>query len=177
MEAIKKRINLGIGYISSAILAVMVVMSVWQVFTRYVLNSPSTISEEFLRYSLIWVSMLGAAYAFGNKKHLAIELFVDKLPKSKSLPVHILIEVIILAFAMIVMIIGGLKTVDLTMAQSSAALGIPMGFIYLALPVSGTFIIGYSAISIFEKVKNDKEDMHNEEVKDVKKTKQTRVGA
>lgn len=71
------------AFITCTIMGFMVIVAIWQVFTRYVLNSPSTISEELLRYSLIWVSMLGAAYAFGNKKHIAIEFIIEKLSPKK----------------------------------------------------------------------------------------------
>ncbi|WP_282035176.1 TRAP transporter small permease [Metabacillus indicus] len=147
---VRKTVDQTIAFVTCTMLAFMVLTAVWQVFTRYVLNSPSTVSEEFLRYSLIWVSMLGAAYAFGKKKHIAIELLAEKLPKNKALAISIMIETLILLFAMLVMVIGGSRIVALTMAQSSASLGLPMGYIYLSLPVSGVLIIGYSLMTIYE---------------------------
>ena len=147
---VRKTVDQTIAFVTCTMLAFMVLTAVWQVFTRYVLNSPSTVSEEILRYSLIWVSMLGAAYAFGKKKHIAIELLAEKLPKNKALAISIMIETLILLFAMLVMVIGGSRIVALTMAQSSASLGLPMGYIYLSLPVSGVLIIGYSLMTIYE---------------------------
>ncbi|KEZ52422.1 TRAP transporter small permease [Metabacillus indicus] len=147
---VRKTVDQTIAFVTCTMLAFMVLTAVWQVFTRYVLNSPSTVSEEILRYSLIWVSMLGASYAFGKKKHIAIELLAEKLPKNKALALSIMIETLILLFAMLVMVIGGSRIVALTMAQSSASLGLPMGYIYLSLPVSGVLIIGYSLMTIYE---------------------------
>ena len=70
MLTLKKAVDKTIECLTSTLMAVMVFVAIWQVFTRYILNSPSTFSEEFLRYSLIWISMLGGAYAFWKKKAL-----------------------------------------------------------------------------------------------------------
>ncbi|MGD6965576.1 TRAP transporter small permease [Rossellomorea vietnamensis] len=164
MEKAKKWMDQGIAFVTCTVLAVMVLMAVWQVFSRYVLNAPSTISEEFLRFALIWVSMLGAAYAFGNKKHLAIELFVHKVSKKNALKVSILIEVIVLLFASLVMIVGGVQTIGISLGQSSPALGIPMAAIYLSLPVSGILIICYSLFSIYESAVKRKAEFYSEDM-------------
>ncbi|TDL80489.1 TRAP transporter small permease [Peribacillus frigoritolerans] len=171
MQKIRKTADKTIAFITCTMLAFMVLVAVWQVFTRYVLNSPSTVSEEILRYSLIWVSMLGAAYAFGQKKHIAIELLAEKLPKNKALPVSVIIEVLVLSFAVLVMVIGGSRTVAITMAQSSAALSVPMGYIYLSLPVSGILIIGYSLMSIYEAVVKRKVELYSDDLEAVSKTR------
>ncbi|MBZ5749652.1 TRAP transporter small permease [Metabacillus rhizolycopersici] len=164
MQTVRKWMDQTIAFSTCTLMGIMVLVSIWQVFTRYVLNAPSTFSEEFLRYSLIWVSMLGSAYVFGQKKHFAIEFILEKLSKKKALILNILIEVVILGFAIIVMVIGGSKTVLTTMAQSSAGLGIPMGYVYLSLPVSGILIIGYSLLSLIE-VKNKPEvDLVNDDL-------------
>ncbi|MCY7850085.1 TRAP transporter small permease [Bacillus haynesii] len=150
MLALKKAVNKTIECLTCTLMAIMVLVAIWQVFTRYILNSPSTFSEEFLRYSLIWISMLGGAYAFWKKKHLAIEFIVRKLPIKAAVFVHTFIQILLIAFALIVLVLGGSKAVITTMEQSSAALGIPVGFVYLSLPVAGILIIGYSLAGLYE---------------------------
>lgn len=164
MQNLKKRINQVIGSIACLVLSFMVLVATWQVFTRYVLDSPSTVSEEILRFSLIWVALLGTAYAFGNKKHIAIEFILEKLSKKKVLVMSVTIEAIVLVFAIVVMIIGGWKTVDISMAQSASAIGIPMGLVYLSLPVSGLFITSFSLLSIYETLRNRKVELYSEDV-------------
>ncbi|WHY70083.1 TRAP transporter small permease [Fictibacillus enclensis] len=164
MNNVKKKLDHVLAFITCTIMGFMVIVAIWQVFTRYVLNSPSTISEELLRYSLIWVSMLGAAYAFGNKKHIAIEFIIEKLSPKKALRMSVLIEILVVLFAVIVMVVGGIMTVNITMAQTSASLGIPMGYIYLSLPVSGILVISYSVINIYEAVVKRKVELYSEEM-------------
>ena len=52
----------------------MVLNVLWQVFSRYILNDPSTFTDELSRYLLIWTGMRGAAEATGKSAHVAIDI-------------------------------------------------------------------------------------------------------
>ncbi|PAD42353.1 TRAP transporter permease DctQ, partial [Bacillus sp. 7520-S] len=56
MKTFEKVLNRSIEWFTSILMATMVFVAIWQVVTRYILSSPSTFSEEFLRYSLIWIT-------------------------------------------------------------------------------------------------------------------------
>lgn len=120
---------------------------VWQVFSRYVLNSPSTSTDEMARFLFIWVGLMGAAYTLGKKRHLAIDLLSIKLEDkpAKLAILNILITAISLCFASIVMVYGGggLMMKTLSTGQVSPALGVQMGFVYAAIPLSGLIMAIY----------------------------------
>lgn len=124
----------------------------WQVFSRFVLNSPSSFTEELSRYLLIWIGILGAAYAYKTKAHLGLDLFVEKLTPSNKRLVSILAEGLVIVFASAVLIYGGLSLVSLTLEleQKSAALGLQMGWIYSVIPVSGVLIVRYATQNIIQ---------------------------
>ncbi len=149
IEQINKTLGKVIMFVSASMLGVMVLVAVWQVVSRYVLNSPSTFSEEFLRYSLIWVTMIGGAYAFHLKKHIAIEMVVNRLGTSSQRVVRMIAQLFLLAFALVVMVYGGIQLVSLTMSQQTVSLGIPMGYVYLSLPISGVLITWFCLTEIF----------------------------
>lgn len=134
------------------ILAVMLLSVVWQVFSRYILRAPNTITDEISSFSLIWLGILGAAYATGKQLHLAIDLIPQKvIAKNRTLYDGILhISVFLFSFA--VMIIGGIRLCWLTFEfnQTSAALEIPLGFVYLIVPISGLLICYYSIYIFLE---------------------------
>ncbi|KEZ16787.1 2,3-diketo-L-gulonate TRAP transporter small permease protein yiaM [Glaesserella parasuis] len=123
----------------------LVISVVWQVFSRYVLNDPSTVTDELARFLFIWVGLVGAAYGLGKKRHLAIDLLLIKLESSpkKHKTLQMIINIISLLFIAIVMCYGGGKLVISTMSagQISPVLGIEMGLVYLALPISGLFML------------------------------------
>ncbi len=136
------------------LLSVMLVISViWQVFSRFVLNEPNTYTDELARFAFIWVGLIGAAYALGQKKHLAIGLLATKLESSpiKHKRLNLIINVITLCFVILIMCYGGLKLVNDTLAvgQISPVLGIEMGLIYAAIPLSGFFMLIYTIRDLF----------------------------
>ena len=139
-----------IGLMGFAVLNVL-----WQVFTRWVLNDPSSYTEELARYLLIWIGLLGSAYAVSKRLHLAIDLVPTKLEGRRRQMLELFIESVVFLFAFGVMVIGGARLVLLTLQfdQTSAALGIQLGYVYFVVPLSGALIMLYAAMSITERVK------------------------
>ncbi len=128
------------------ILVLMLVSVVWQVFSRFVLRAPSTITDEVSSFSLIWVGLLGASYAAGKNLHLAIDLIPEAVVKKRQNLFNGIVFISIAIFALTVMIIGGFRLVQLSFqfGQTSATLEIPLGFIYMVVPISGVLICYYS---------------------------------
>ena len=137
----------GLGWFLVLLMGLAVVNVLWQVFTRFVLSSPSSYTEELARYLLIWIGLIGAAYATGRRLHLAIDLLPDRLQGARRMWLAVAVESCVAAFAVTVLMIGGSRLVSLTLGlgQTSAALGIPLGVVYLALPISGG-LIGWFAL-------------------------------
>ncbi|MCO4787062.1 MAG: TRAP transporter small permease [Marinomonas atlantica] len=127
------------------LMTVLVVCVVWQVFSRYVLGAPSTSTDELARFLFIWVSLLGAAFTLGQKKHLAMDFMLLVLEGKKRATLNIVITLIGLVFAVVIMLIGGsglvLKT--LSHGQVSPVLGWQMGWVYSAIPLSGACMVVY----------------------------------
>lgn len=136
-------------------MGVLVLDVLWQVFTRKVLNNPSQWTEELAIFLLIWVALLGAAVALSLGSHLGIDYFVGKLSKGKRIVTEIIVFALILAFAVYVMLYGGYDLVKSTfeLGQVSPVWKIKMGYVYLAVPVSGFFMVLYSFIGLAERIK------------------------
>lgn len=139
------------------LMSVLVVDVLWQVFSRYLLSSPSSFTDELAGYLLIWVGVLGAAYVAGRKEHLAIDILVQRSPPARQRIMQIIIHSLILLFALSVMVIGGAVLVytRFVLQVKSAALQLPLGYVYSVLPISGLIIIYYEVLHIL-KVKNSK---------------------
>lgn len=115
-----------IQVLSTIIMGVMVIAVCWQVITRYILNNPSTVTEEALRYLLIWVTMVGGAYAYGRRKHLAITALSKRLSFKGQKILDIFVQAMVILFCVVVMIGGGTRLVNTAADQLSAALQLPM---------------------------------------------------
>lgn len=155
---LKLAVDRVIAAFSVAVMLALVVCVVWQVFSRYVLNQPSTLTDELARFLMIWVGLLGAAYTVGAQ-HLSIDLFALALNKRKKLLLSIVINVLILGFAGSVIVTGGLKLIDKTLATSqvSAAMQIPMGYVYIILPLSGVVMMFYALCFINQSIQQLKQ--------------------
>ncbi|KAA1047557.1 TRAP transporter small permease [Pseudocitrobacter sp. 73] len=153
MELIRKWLDRVLEVVCCLVLAMMVAVSCWQVISRYIVGQPSTITEELLRFSLVWISMLGMAYVAGKQQHISLTILVDKVsPRLRSIWL-IILQLTFVAFSVWILIIGGLKISSISMLQVSPALGIPMGQVYYALPIAGVLIIIYSVMNIIDALK------------------------
>ncbi len=132
------------------LVSVLVVDVLWQVFSRYLLSSPSSFTDELAGFLLIWVGVLGAAYVAGRKEHLAIDILVQRSPPARQRRLQFIIHALILIFALFVMVIGGTSLVytRFVLDVKSAALQLPLGYVYIVLPLSGLIIIYYEILHI-----------------------------
>ncbi|WP_137169509.1 TRAP transporter small permease [Marinomonas sp. FW-1] len=127
------------------LMVVLVSCVVWQVFSRYVLGAPSTSTDEIARFLFIWVALLGAAFTLGQKKHLAMDFVLLMLDGNKKATLQLVITLIGVFFAAVIMVYGGgsLMMKTLNVGQVSPVLGLQMGWVYSAIPISGVFMILY----------------------------------
>ena len=72
--ALRQRIDKILGNILVIIMGVMVINVLWQVFTRFIIGTPSSFTDELARYLMIWLGILGAAYVSGRNMHVAIDV-------------------------------------------------------------------------------------------------------
>ena len=138
------------------VIGFLVLDVLWGVFSRYVLKNQSPWTEELARMLLIWVSLLGAAIGFIRGSHLGVDYFVGKLSERKQVIGQIIVYLLVVCFASLAMIYGGIRLVVLTlsMGQVSPALQLKMGYVYLAVPISGFFILIFSIETIIRNVSN-----------------------
>ncbi|MBU0640242.1 MAG: TRAP transporter small permease [Planctomycetes bacterium] len=128
------------------VMATLVIDVSWQVFTRFVLKSPSTWTDELATFLLIWVSLLGAAVALKRGAHLGVDYFVERMTPRNRRRAAIFACLCTAAFSLLAMTVGGAVLVarKLGLQETSPALGLNLGYVYLALPISGLFLTIYS---------------------------------
>lgn len=148
LTAVKKTVDKVMEWMCVIILGIMTVLVVYQVVTRKVFNSPSAYSEVLTQYLFVWMIMYGSAYVYGLREHLDISILKDKMKGTTLLVVEILTNVCLILFSAVVMVYGGYIISVQQMATTDAALQIPMGVIYSAIPISGLFTLFYAVYNI-----------------------------
>ncbi len=141
----RQKIDRFLEFILLGFFSVMLLSVLWQVFTRFILRSPSTITDEISSFGLIWVGLLGAAYATGKNLHLAIDILPSRLVQKRIHLFDGFVYLVVGAFGLLVLVVGGSRLCWITfiLKQKSAALEIPLGIVYLVLPLSGLLIVYY----------------------------------
>jgi len=150
MERIAKKMTKGLEVILVILMSVLVVDVLWQVFSRYLLSSPSSFTDELAGFLLIWVGVLGAAYVAGRQEHLAIDILLQKSSPARQKKLLYLIHGLIFLFALTVMLVGGvvLMYTRFVLEVKSAALQLPLGYVYIVMPLSGLIIMFYEVLHI-----------------------------
>jgi len=133
-------------------MALLVLNVTWQVITRFILPHPSSFTEELARFLLIWISLLGSAYAFHTHSHLGFDYLTKKLKQSGAIIVARLGYTLVILFALGVLVVGGTNLTYITflLKQASPVLGIPMGFVYMVVPISGVLFAVYGVLGLLE---------------------------
>lgn len=150
MKAISLFLERMLAYLLVVLMALMVLDVTWQVITRFILQNPSSYTEELARYLLMWIGLLGAAYAYRKHSHLSLDLLLQSVDHEKRMLLVRISQVLCFIFAASTMVYGGLSLMNLTLTlnQTSAAMGIPIGLVYLCIPLSGALICWFAVESM-----------------------------
>ena len=139
------------------IIALLALFVVLQVFARYVFNHPLMWPEEICRYLQIWMVMLGAAVVMRRGGHLAIDIVTAMLPpKVKKITDIIVFAAVIIFFCIVFWF--GIQVAQNAGRQTSPAVGIPMIYVYSALPVGGALILMETVIRFIRFIKTGNPD-------------------
>lgn len=143
---LRNQIDKLLGIFVVAVMAILVLDVVWQVASRYLFSQPSSFTDELAGFLLIWVGLAGAAYVKGANEHLAIDLLLTKVTPVRRRKLMILINIFIGLFSLFAMVVGGtwLVYTRFKLNQVSASLELPLGVVYLIVPVSGLLMLYYA---------------------------------
>lgn len=130
------------------LMAALVINVLWQVGARFLLDDPSSFTEEIARFLLLWIGLLGGCYAYRQGSHLGLDLLTAGLEGRARYATRLFVLLVSSTFAAVVLGYGGGRLVWLTLdlGQTSPALGLPMGLVYGVLPLSGALLVFYSVV-------------------------------
>lgn len=149
MDRILKTVDWIIGVLMVILVVAMLAIGTAQVFSRYVLQSSLSWSEELMRFLYVWVVMIGINLGIRHRGLAAITNLTDylekKAPSLRHLMAFLAFSLQLLVFA--VMFFYGAKLV-VSGRQLSPAMRIPLRYIYLAIPLGSAMSLVYTAEEI-----------------------------
>ena len=123
-----------------AIMGAMVVAVFLQVLFRFLLDQPLAWTEELARYLLVWLTFIGSAYAMSIKAHIGLE-FVQKLLPPTANKIVLALSALLSVLFFLFMVYQGYEMAMKSMTQTSPSLLLPMGVVYMVIPISGVLLI------------------------------------
>ena len=162
MKALRNIRNKILNVLAGVSLLAMVALTCWQVFTRYILQNPSSWSEELVSYLFAWASLLGASLITGERGHMNIPVIVDRMSEKLQKFFGIVGELIAFAFSAIILVYGGIAITNLAMGQMTSSLGVAVGVFYIVLPLYGVLNMIYTVLNIIDISKGNMEPKKEE---------------
>ena len=150
MKQLRKILNRSLYVLAGGSFLAMVLLTCWQVFARYILQNPSSWSEEMVSYLFAWMSLFGASIVVGERGHMNIPIVVERMGEKGRKFFAVFGEIVALAFALVILVYGGIQITSLAMGQMTSALGVPVGIFYVVLPLSGAINIIYTILNIVD---------------------------
>lgn len=155
MMSLRKILNQLLNILGGGSFLAMVILTCWQVLTRYVLKNPSSWSEELVSYLFAWMTLLGSSLVVGERGHMNIPLVVDRLETKAKKSLAVFSEAVACLFACIILVLGGIQITSLAMGQMTSSLGVSIGIFYIVLPLSGILNIVYTVLNILDILKDN----------------------
>ena len=158
MAALRNVLNRILEILAGVSFLVMVALTCWQVFTRYILGNPSTWSEELVSYMFAWASLMGASLITGERGHMNIPIVVEHMSPTMQKVMGVFGELVALLFSLVILVYGGVKISSLAMGQMTSSLNVAVGVFYVIMPVCGVVNMVYTALNIADICKSKPEE-------------------
>ncbi|MDR1740261.1 MAG: TRAP transporter small permease [Synergistaceae bacterium] len=126
----------------------MFVEVVAEVASRFIFHYPLPWGAEVSQTLLVWLTFVGSAVVFNRRGHIGIDMFAERLPKRAQAVLNRACLAVIAAF-LAVGIWSGVAVTMRTWKTTTAALQIPAGVMYLALPVGFALTALYALRMLF----------------------------
>ncbi len=155
MNKVFKIIDEFIKYLLVLLVAVLSVLGIYQVIGRSLGHAPAW-TEESIRFLFVWATCVGAAVGVKEHIHIGIDVLVKLLPRVGQKVMAVIVQLILCVFDVFLLRAGSML-VQKTMTQPSPAMRLPMGYVYLAVPVLGGLGLFYSIREIVRIIREKEE--------------------
>lgn len=122
------------NFIVLVFLGMMFVILLFQIILRYFFNYPLIWSEELARYLFVWVAFIGASFGVRDSSHIKLTVIFNFFPRKLKIVISALTNIVCVLF-FLYLIPDSIKLAIEQFSIASSAIGLPMGLVFLAIPV------------------------------------------
>ena len=133
-------LNIAVRWILAALMLVMTVLIGWQVIARFIVGESLTFSEEVSRFVMVWLVLLGAAYAAKNGRLMKVDI-VEHMLSGRAKSTVIMVAGVLSIVFYLVLVVFGFFIVSAVSYQMTPATEVSMSIPMAALPVGGILLV------------------------------------
>lgn len=134
-----EKIRIDIWFLQFSIVA-LIVLSVLQVFTRYVLNAPLSWTEEVSTWFLIWMTYVGAYTLLYRDAHARVEIIDEFCGENLARWTHTLWDFVIGVF-LVALAYAGITLMDIVYYDKTPALRVSYSVIFSVIPIAAILML------------------------------------
>jgi TRAP-type transport system small permease protein len=123
-----------LGYISSAMIAVVAVLLIIQIAGRYAFRNPPDWTEELARVAFVYATFFGAALAIAKRAHLGVDLLATILP-ARLRALKQIVSSLIAIVSLVIVSFYGFVMVNRLSGQSLTSVPVSKGVMFAAVPI------------------------------------------
>lgn len=139
------------------LMALMVIIMCYQVTLRYVFNNSNIWSEEITRYMFVYVVLLGSFVAVRRNSHLCVDFLLHIMKPGFRRIFTIITSLAVIAFLVYLLPLSYNLALS-TMNSMSPGLKMPMGYVYMAIPIGDLLMILGMIEVVLRKITNTEEE-------------------
>ncbi len=140
-------------YLTTVLTIVFTIITIMQVFTRYVLEISLPWPEEVARYSLVWVAFVTASILVKESGHVAVEFFKEKITVEKAKHLLMIVVYLLVSVFLVYLIVYGIAQCKVSIGQKWASIpSLSIFWVYLACPVGGGLMLVQSLKILLDEV-------------------------
>lgn len=133
--------------VAMLLLAVLFLLIILQVTSRYVFSAPISGTEEIARFTFIWFTFMAASFVAARRKHITVQLYGGGSTGKLVAAVEVFAYLVMIVVSVAV-VVGGVLMIRSTWTVSSPGVGLPFRFVYSALPLGFALIVVHAALNL-----------------------------
>jgi len=129
--------------------AVLTIAVFAQVVARYVFNQPPAWTEELARFCQVWIVLLASSICLRKGSHLAVDYLGPALAPGARRVVAVITGCLIAIYSAAV-VVAGVRLLMIGLVQTSPAMQLNMGLVYLVFPIAGGLMLLESILATLQ---------------------------
>jgi TRAP-type C4-dicarboxylate transport system permease small subunit len=121
--------------ICAVLFAAILILGSIQIFGRYIGKIPTPWTEEFMRFSMIWLTWVGSALTIRVDGHVSVDILISYIHQYKARTFFFVLARLLCVVFLILFLPHAVSLIFRSGTSMAASLPIPYSYVYMSVPV------------------------------------------